>query len=118
MPPADQLQVFKVKVQQWLTIDDEIAKLEKRIRELRKAKNKQLEPDITAFMRQYNVSDLNTDNGKIRCNERNTKQGLNKHNIRDNLLQVINESQVDHAMGLILNNREVKTTYHLVKPKR
>jgi hypothetical protein len=118
MPPADQLQIFKVKVKQWLTIDEEIAKLEKRIRELRKAKNKQLEPDITAFMRQYNVSDLNTDNGKIRCNERNTKQGLNKHNIRDNLLQVINESQVDHAMGLILNNREVKTTYHLVKPKR
>jgi recombinational DNA repair ATPase RecF len=119
LPPDDQLQAFKVKVKQWLTIDEEIAKLETRIRELRRAKNKQLEPEITAFMRQYNVSDLNTNNGKIRCNERHTKQTLNKQNIRENLLQVMtNETQVDQAMGLILNNREVKTTFHLIKPKR
>ena len=119
MPPEEKLQIFKVKVKQWLAIDEEITKLEKRIRELRKVKNKQLEPDITGFMQHYNVSDLNTDNGKIRCNERKTKQSLNQINIRQNLLQVIsNETQVEQAMNLILTNREIKTSYHLSKPKR
>ena len=70
-------------------------------------------------MRTYNISDLNTDNGKLKCNERNTKKSLNKNNIRDNLSQVIQDSvKLDQAMNLILNNREVVTTYKLTKPKR
>ena len=36
-------------------------------------------------MVKYNVSDLNTDNGKLRRQETKTKKALNKHNIRDNL---------------------------------
>ena len=92
---------------------------EKEIRELKKIKNKKLEPEITSFMRTYNISDLNTDNGKLRCNQRNTKKPLNKHNIRDNLSQVIqNNQQIEQAMDLILNNREIVTTYKLTKPKR
>ena len=42
-----------------------------------------------------------------------------KNNIRYNLSQVIQESvKLDQAMNLILNNREVVTTYKLTKPKR
>ena len=42
---------------------------------------------------------------------------MNKQNIRENLLQVLNdEMQVDQAMNLILTNREVITTYKLSKP--
>jgi len=113
------LQDFKNDVKQWLTIDNELAQKNKEIKELRKIKNKVLEPKITSFMRDNNISDLNTENGKVRCNERNTKKGLNKQNIRENLLQVLNdEMQVDQAMNLILTNREVITTYKLSKPKR
>ena len=113
------LQDFKNDVKQWLAIDNELAQKNKEIKELRKIKNKVLEPKITSFMRNNNISDLNTENGKVRCNERNTKKGLNKQNIRENLLQVLNdEMQVDQAMNLILTNREVITTYKLSKPKR
>ena len=118
LPPEEDIKQFKVKVKQWLTIDEEIAKCEKRIRELRSIKNKQLEPEITGFMRQFNISDLNTGNGKIRCNVRNTKQCLNKTNIRDNLSKVLSdEDSVNKAMDLIVNNRSVITTYKLTKPK-
>ena len=55
LPPEEDIKQFKVKVKQWLTVDEEIAKCEKRIRELRSIKNKQLEPEITGFMRQFNI---------------------------------------------------------------
>ena len=110
---------FKIKVKQWLELDEKISQLEKQIRELKKMKNKTLEPQITEFMVNYNISDLNTGNGKLRCNQRNTKKALNKSNIRENLSQVIKDSMVvDQAMSYILNNREVITTYKLTKPKR
>ena len=38
-----------------------------------------------------NVSELNTGSGKVKCCERNTKKGLNKHNIRDNLSTILND---------------------------
>ena len=115
----EELTSFKVQVKQWLEIDHQIMEKEKEIKELKKLKNKTLEPKITSFMRSYNISDLNTDNGKLKCNQRNTKKPLNKHNIRDNLTQVIqNNDQIEQAMNLILNNREIVTTYKLTKPKR
>ena len=115
----NELKDFKVRVKQWIEIDEEIKKMENKIKEMKKLKNKTLEPQITSFMRTYNISDLNTDNGKLRCNERNTKKSLNKNNIRENLSQVIQDSvKLDQAMNLILNNREVVTTYKLTKPKR
>lgn len=115
----EELNGFKIKVKQWLEIDQQIADKEKQIRDLKKLKNKTLEPQITTFMRSYNISDLNTENGKLRCNERNTKKPLNKNNIRENLTQVItNNEQLDQAMHLIFTNRETVTTYKLSKPKK
>ena len=117
--PKNELDIFRNKVKQWLEIDIEISSLEKKARELKKVRNKQLEPDITKFMNQFNITDLNTDNGKLKCNQRNTKKPLNKTNIRQNLTQVIQDiDKVDQAMHLILNNREVVTTYKLTKTKK
>jgi len=114
----DDLAEFKSQVKQWLAIDEEISKYETKIKELKKLKNKILEPKITTFMVTYNVKDLNTENGKIRCNERIRKKPLNKANIRNNLSQVIpDESQIDQAMQLIMNNRETTTVHILTKPK-
>jgi len=83
--PENEIQFFKEKVQRWLHVDSQITQLESQIRELKKVRNKELEPEITSFMTQYNVTDLNTDNGKLKCQERKTKKGLNKNNIRENL---------------------------------
>ena len=117
--PKSELDDFKTKVKTWLDLDNEISLLEKKARELKKIRNKQLEPDITKFMNTFNIRDLNTDNGKLKCNQRNTKKALNKNNIRQNLSKVIQDiNKVDEAMHLILNNREVVTTYKLVKSKK
>ncbi len=119
LPPQSQIDTFKTKVKRWLTIDEEIAEYEKKIKELKALKNKQLEPQITEFMRQFNIKDLNTESGKIRCNERKTKRALNRANIQDNLSKVIHDDIViEQAMNLIMNNREVKISYKLTKPKK
>ena len=117
MSPAD-LSIFKAQVNEWLQIDQEILKHETKIKGLKNTKKKILEPKITAFMVHHNISDLNTDNGKIRCNEKSRKMPLNKTNIRDNLSQVmVDSSQIEQAMQLIMNNRLVIKSHILTKPK-
>ena len=117
--PNGELQEFKVKVGKWLELDEKISTLEKQARELKKIRNKELEPEITGFMVKFNITDLNTNTGILRCNARNTKKPINKINIRENLSKIIAESEkVDQAIDLIWTNREVVTTYKLTKPKK
>ena len=117
--PNEELQEFKGKVGKWLELDEKIAVLEKQARELKKIRNKELEPEITGFMVKFNITDLNTNTGKLRCNARNTKKPINKINIRENLSKIIADSgRVDQAIDLIWTNREVVTTYKLSKPKK
>jgi len=116
--PEPEVQFFKERVKRWLHIDEQITAKEKEIRDLKKVRNKELEPEITKFMTEYNVKDLNTDNGKIRCQERKTKKGLNKHNIRENLSKFLTESeQLDDAMNTIIKEREIVISYRLKKMK-
>lgn len=114
----EELKEFKSQLKQWLAIDEEITKHESKIKDLKKLKNNVLQPQITTFMVKNNVKDINTQIGKIRCNERTTKKPLNKNNIRDNLSKVISDdNQINQAMDFIMNNREIKTTHILTKPK-
>ena len=113
------LNEFKSQVKNWLSIDEQILDLQNQIKSLKTKKNKILEPKITGFMRTYNISDLNTDSGKVRCNETKRKKSLNKTNIRGNLAQVIqDEATVNMAIDKIFNNRETIVTYKLTKPKK
>ena len=116
--PQTDLTDFKEKVKHWLALDIQISEMETKIRELKKLRNKELEPQLTEFMVQFNISDLNTETGKIKCSARNTKKGLNKENIRTNLSKVITDNNlIDQAMQKILNEREITTTYKLTKVK-
>ena len=116
--PETEIQFFKERVKRWLNVDQQICELEKQIRELKKVRNKELEPEITMFMTKNNVSDLNTENGKLRCQERKTKKGLNKINIRENLSQYLtDEEKLNQAMDTLWENREVKISYKLKKLK-
>ena len=111
--PQDNLKEFKKDVKDWLDLNKEIAELDKKSRELKKERKK-LEPNITQFMTIYKVEELNTGSGKVKCCERNTKKGLNKHNIRDNLSTILDdELLIEKAMDKILDNRDVVTTYKL-----
>ena len=116
--PKDQLDHFKTNVKNWLEIDEKIKSLEKEVREMRKIRNKQLEPKITGFMRSYNISDLNTESGKLRCNERNTKAPVNKKSIQESLQKVLSMEQAGEAMDEIYLNRQVITKYTLSRVKK
>lgn len=116
--PKDQLDHFKVNVKEWLDTDEQIKALEKQIRELKSRRNKQLEPKITGFMRQFNISDLNTGTGKLRCNERRTKTAVSKKSIQESLQKVLSHEQATNAMDEIYLNRQVVTTYKLSRVKK
>ena len=116
--PQSELTNFKEKVKRWLTLDMQIGEMESKIRDLKKIRNKELEPQLTEFMVKFHISDLNTETGKLKCSARNTKKGLNKDNIRTNLSKVITDiNVVEQAMQKILDDREITTTYKLTKLK-
>ena len=119
--PSAEIQFFKEKVQRWLHVDSQITQLETQIRDLKKVRNKELEPEITGFMTKHNVSDLNTENGKLKCQERKIKKGLNKNNIRENLSKYLTEEdKLDICMDDLWTNIEVNISYKLqkVKPRK
>lgn len=116
--PKEEIQFFKEKVTRWLLVDKQIADLQTQIKDLKKVRDKELQPQLTDFMVNNNVSDLNTENGKLRCQERKTKKGLNKHNIRDNLSQYLAEQdKLDEAVSKIMNEREVIIKHVIKKVK-
>ena len=116
--PPNELQYFKEKVKHWLMIDKQVSDLENQIKDIKKTK-KEIMPEITKFMVQYNISDLNTESGKLRCSERKTKSTLSKNYIRIELEKALGDQsdQIDSCMENILNNRVIKTTYVLKKLK-
>ena len=116
--PKEEIQYFKEKVTRWLLIDKQIADLQTQMKDLKKVRDKELQPSITEFMVNNNVSDLNTENGKLRCQEKKTKKGLNKHNIRDNLSKFLEEQdKLDEAVSQIMNEREVIVKHVIKKVK-
>jgi hypothetical protein len=115
--PAE-IQYFKEQVQRWVKIDTQIVELEKQLRDLKKVRSKELEPKITLFMTHNNITDLNTENGKLRCKEKRTKQALNKNNIRVNLSKYLNDEKVNSAIDDMWNNREEKVSYLIQKVKK
>ena len=115
--PPTELEYFKGNVKEWISIDDEIAELNKKIKDLKAKKNKQLEPKITLFMRQYNISDLNTDGGKLKCNERNTKKPLSKNLIKQSLSEFFkqDEEKVETVMEHMVSKQEIIKSYKLLR---
>ena len=116
--PKEQLDCFKINVKEWLEYDEEIKALEKKVRELKVLRNKKLEPKITGFMREFNISDLNTSVGKLRCNERNTKATVSKKSIQESLQKILPPEQASSAMDEIYLNRQVITKYKLSRVKK
>ena len=117
--PKGDLQQFKERVTRWIHVDKQIEEKMKEIRELKKVRDKELQPDMTEFMVKYNVSDLNTDNGKLRCQETKTKKALNKHNIRDNLSKfLLEQEKLDEAVKNIMNEREIVVKHVIKKVKK
>jgi hypothetical protein len=119
-PLTDALkQHFKSSVVSWLSIDEEIVELQSKIKVLKDKKKKEVEPEIMDFMKTYNISDLNTQNGRLKYSEKNVKKGLNKKSIMENLILYYNnnEDKAEEVTNFIYDNREEKTTQKITKLK-
>lgn len=117
--PKEEKQFFKEKVTRWLTIDNQIYELQKKMKDLKKIRDKELEPEITNFMLTYKINDLNTDNGKLRCHEAKIKKAFNKNNIRDNLSKIITDTiMLEQAMTKIVDEREVIIKHSIKRLKK
>ena len=117
--PSEELSIFKQNVRSWLELDQKVEALNKQMKELKKKKNKEIEPQMTSFMVKYNIKDLNTDTGKLKCNEMKTKKAINRTNLTENLSKILeDDNRLNEAITLIMNNREVNTKYKIVKGKR
>ena len=116
--PNSEIQFFKEKVTRWIKVDTQISELESQIRELKKVRNTELEPQITKFMVKYNVKDLNTDNGKLRCQEFKQKKCINKKNITENLSEFVAPERLDDAVNRIISERPITIKHRIKKLKK
>lgn len=81
-PNEEELETFKIWVQDWFKYDDAIRKLKIAIRE-RKVLQQVLNSKIENFMFKYNYNDLNTQNGRLKTNVRSVHKPVNIKEIKD-----------------------------------
>jgi hypothetical protein len=81
-PTEEELETFKIWVQDWFKYDDAIRKLKIAIRE-RKVLQQVLNSKIEKFMFKYNYNDLNTQNGRLKTNIRSVHKPVNIKEIKD-----------------------------------
>lgn len=81
-PTEEELETFKIWVQDWFKYDDAIRKLKIAIRErivLRNALNSKIED----FMFKFNYNDLNTQNGRLKTIVKSVHKPVNIKEIKD-----------------------------------
>jgi hypothetical protein len=76
---------FKEDVKKWIDIDDKISALSHDMRIIKKQRL-ELNSKIVNFMRNYNIEDLNTNNGKLEYRVKHSKKGLTAKKIHENLI--------------------------------
>ena len=84
VPENITLEEFKNYVKKWLEIDNMIKKVQEALKEKRMLRDK-LSQVITGFMCKYNIEDLNTKEGRIRCRVSQVKAPLNKRVIKEKI---------------------------------
>ena len=113
----DELQFFKEKVMQWLKLEKQIKELSKEMANLRKVKNKELEPKIVEFMKEHNLTDLKTSSGKLEYKTKITKKPINKKTLESALISFISNDKLGDAVNKIMEERE-STEKHTLKSKK
>ena len=101
------LDEFKQIVKRWLDCDNYIKKAKDAIKEKKTHKEK-LGELISKFMCKYNIEDLNTKEGKIRCKTMNVKQPVSHKIIKQKIVEYFENDtakQTDIIAKVYDNNR-------------
>lgn len=111
------LEEFKNYVRKWLEIDNFIKKAQDVIKEKKKSRD-DIAQLITRFMCKYNIEDLNTKEGRIRCKVNHVKAPINQKLIKQRINEYIdNEDKKQELLSKIYEEREVSEKVSLRRLK-
>ena len=82
------LEQFKGFVKKWIEIDSYIKKAQDLIKEKKKQRNK-LSEVITKFMCKYDIEDLNTKEGRIRCKTSYVKKPITQKEAKQRIADLL-----------------------------
>lgn len=107
IPENISLEEFKNYVKKWLEYDNFIKKARDVVKEKRKSRDK-LTEIITKFMCKYNIEDLNTKEGRIRCKTSVVKAPVNQKVVKQRITDYFkeNEHQKNDILHKIYEERE------------
>jgi hypothetical protein len=107
--------ILKTNINEYLNINNQINLLKLKIKELTENKKK-YEKNIISFMKNQNISDINSSNSKIKFNSSLRKETLNKKVMHDQIIKYYEnddrfkgsniETEVNKLMTFIYKNRE------------
>ncbi len=102
------LEEFKNYVRKWLELDNLLKKAQEVLREKRKARD-ELSQIITRFMCKYNIEDLNTKEGRIRCRVAYAKAPVNQKVIKQKISDMFNDNETkkQEVLTKLYEDREV-----------
>ena len=108
---------FKENVRRWLELDDNLRKLREATKKYNNMK-KELTPQITDFMSRNEVSDINVNNGKLRCKTGTYKKPLSQKIMQQQLVNFFNNLEKGkQAAEYLLKNRETVERVTLTRRK-
>lgn len=107
LPDNISIDDFTNLVQKWIEIDNWIKKSQELAKQKRKQKDK-LGEVITHYMTKFNIEDLNTSEGKIRCKVRYVKSGVNQKIVKEKIAELLkdNEETCNTLITKIFEERE------------
>lgn len=98
-PDAAALEDFRNQVRTWMELDNSIKDLQQQARERRTFK-KQLTEKILAFMRTYNIEDLNTKHGRLCYRQQYVRAPLSQAVIRRRMESALSSEAPDRCMQI------------------
>jgi len=112
------LEEFREYVKKWFELDNTIKRAQEAIRERRKARDK-LSLAISAFMCKYDIEDLNTKEGRIRCKVSTVKAPVNQKVVKQRISDYFknDDKKKEEILTKIYNEREEKERVSLRRLK-
>lgn len=101
------LEEFREYVRKWLDLDNNIKKAQEVIRERKKVRDK-LSMVISGFMCKYNIEDLNTKEGRIRCKISTVRSPVNQKVIKQKITDYFSndENRKEEILSKIYEERD------------